>query len=254
MSLEFQSLERIEGEDSIQEAITITRERCLRSRNSTLLAVVVAFVFSFGIVDRASASVATFGFGGEWAYVGGPSGGVTVGDAFTGTFSYTLGQTGTPLGFLGTGTQYVLDSFSLTTLGQTVSATGGYVNITNDSWPGDRFDLSPRPAAGGIVKGSINGAPASDFLLSLVALNGAPFMDESLPTALNLAAFPDLKRVDVIFLPGNGAVVGQITDVHVVPLPGTVWLFMSGICGLVVWRARHKRTTTTCVEQECLTL
>lgn len=208
--------------------------------NLLLISVVVLALFS-SIVGQASGSTATFDFGGVLTQVGGPNG-LAVDDAFTGTFSYTVEQVGIPVS--GGGTQYSLESFSLTILGQTASATGANAIIYNDNpvLLSDRFRLNADPATtGAIVTGAINGAPASQLYLALVGHGNFPFINESLPTALNLEDFPDLRRVDLIFSPGNGAVIGQITAVSVVPLPGAVWLFISGLGSLALFCVGKKK-------------
>lgn len=192
----------------------------------------------------ASASTVTFGFEGELVQVGGPNG-LTLGDPFTGTFAYTLEQSGTSIS--GGGTQYVLDAFSLTLLGQTVSSSGGNVHVYNqpNAPAGDRLHLNIDPTTTtATVAGSINGAPAAQLYLALVNLSGSPFVDESLPSTLNIMNFPDLKRVDLIFSPGYGAVIGEITNVSVVPLPAAVWLFIEGLIGLGLWGVGTERLKT----------
>ncbi|MCS6286558.1 MAG: hypothetical protein H8K08_14125 [Nitrospira sp.] len=191
----------------------------------------------------ALASTITFGFEGELVQAGGPNG-LTLGDPFTGTFAYTLEQSGTSIS--GGGTQYVLDAFALTLLGQTVSSSGGNVRIYNqpssNALAGDRLHLNIDPTTTtATVAGSINGAPVAEFYLALVNLSGSPFVDESLPHTLNIMNFPDLKRVDLIFSPGYGAVIGEITNVSVVPLPTAAWLFIEGLIGLGLWGVGTER-------------
>jgi hypothetical protein len=210
------------------------------TKNNLLLTFGIVFVLLFSIVEQASSSIVTFGYGGALTQVGGPNG-LAVGDHFTGTFSYTPAQVGAPES--GGGTRYAFDTFSLTILGQTASSTGGTILVYNQPPTlGDRFHLNADPTTtGAIVTGSINGAPASQLYLALVNVDGgSPFLNESLPTSLNLAGFPDLKRVDLLFQEGSGAVIGEITNVSVVPLPGTVWLFISGVGGLAYLRVRSK--------------
>lgn len=190
----------------------------------------------------ALASTVMFGFEGELVQVGGPNG-LTIGDPFTGTFAYTLEQSGTSVS--AGGTQYVLDAFSLTLLGQTVSSSGGNVRVYNQPSVGDRLHLNIDPTTTtATVAGSINGAPAAELYLALVNLSGSPFDDESLPSTLNIMNFPDLKRVDLIFSPGYGAVIGEITNVSVVPLPAAVWLFIEGLIGLGLWGVGTGRLKT----------
>lgn len=142
--------------------------------------------------------------------------------------------------------KYVFDSYSLIIQGQTVSSKGGDLTIFNHPPFGDRFHLNAdltTPAA--IVTGSINGAPATELFLALVNLNGNPFTNTSLPTALNLADFSDLRRIDVIFQEGSGAVIGEITNLSVVPLPASSWLFISGLVSFALWKGwgKHRKTS-----------
>ncbi len=208
-----------------------------------LLACAVAIMPVACAITTASASAITFGFEGELIQVGGPNG-LSVGDTFTGSFSYTVEQAGTSVPAVTPGqvSHYAFDSYSLTIQGQTVSSTGGDLSIWNNTSLGDRFHLTAdltTPSA--LVTGSINGAPATQLFLALAALSGDPFMNMSLPAALNLADFPDLKRVDVIFSPGNGAVIGEITNLSVVPLPSAGWLFIPGLSSFFLWRMRTER-------------
>ena len=120
------------------------------------------------------------------------------------------------------------DAFSLTILGRTVSSSGGNVRVydqpSSNALAGDRLHLNIDPTTtAATVAGSINGAPAAELYLAIVNLSGSPFAGESLPSTLNIMNFPDLKRVDLIFSPGYGAVIGELTNVSVVPLPAAVW-------------------------------
>ncbi len=173
----------------------VLRDRLIMKRCHIPLTAVVIFVLLSGIVESASVSAVTFNYEGVLTQVGGPNG-IAVGDVFTGTFSYTQAQVGTPA--IGGGTQYALDSFSLTILGQTVSATGANAIIYNDnpSLLSDRFHLTADPSTtGAIVTGSINSAPASELYLALVNLGNLPFINKNLPATLSLADFPDLRRM-----------------------------------------------------------
>jgi hypothetical protein len=138
-----------------------------------------------GVGQDAIATSVTFGFEGRLTQVGGPNG-LALGDGFAGSFSYTLQQTGTnvPLIIPGEMTRYALGSFSVTVGGQRATSTGGRISIANDNLPfqnapgvvWDGMELDPGPDAGGIVFGSINGFPVSDFLFSFwLILMGSPF-------------------------------------------------------------------------------
>ena len=112
------------------------------------------------------------------------------------------------------------------------------VTIENNGSFGDNFTLNvddTTPAA--IVTGSINGAVGFELFLFLRALNGAPFIDTSLPPSLNLADFPDMRRIDLAFQSNRGAVIGEISTLSAVPLPAAIWLFISGSggLGLLLW-------------------
>ena len=210
----------------------------MRSKYNLLLTFAVAFVLLFSSVEHASGATVTFEIGGALTEVYGPSG-LVVGDLFTGTFSYSLGQTGTNVPLPGAGelTRYAFDSYSLTIQGQTISATGGDIGIYNI--PGfDHFKLNGTSA--GIVTGSINGIPASQLFLGLTNLTGNAFTNTSLPTALNLADFPDMRRIDLVFQSNRGAVIGEITNLSGVPLPAAIWFFILGLggLGLLKWKGR----------------
>jgi hypothetical protein len=200
------------------------------------LAVIVVVVAALSTVEQASGATVTFELGGVLTEVYGPSG-LAVGDRFTGRFSYSLDQTGTnvPTPEI---TNYVFDSYSLTIQGQTVSAMGGGIQVGN--LPGfDYFQLNVDPP-GTVVTGSINGFPAGLLFLALNDLTGSAFTDSTLPTTLDLANFTALRRVDVFFPPANGTAFGEITNLSVVPLPGALWLFLSGLGGLAFAQVNRK--------------
>lgn len=218
----------------------------MNRRSSSLLFMSTIGLWLTCMAGPASASTVTFGFEGELVQVGGPNG-LTIGDQFTGTFAYTSEQIGTSVS--AGGTQYVLNAFSLTLLGQTISSSGGNVRVydqpSSNALAGDRLHLNIDPTTTtATVAGSINGAPAAELYLALVNLSGSPFVDESLPSTLNIMNFPDLKRVDLIFSPGYGAVIGELTNVSVVPLPAAVWLFIEGLIGLGLWGVGTERLKT----------
>lgn len=197
-------------------------------RGKILLPLAVIVVVALSTVEQASGAPVMFELGGVLTEVYGPSG-LAVGDRFTGRFSYSLDQTGTNVPTPGI-TNYVFDSYSLTIQGQTVSAMGGGIQVGN--LPGfDYFQLNVDPP-GTVVTGSINGFPAGLLFLALNDLTGSAFTDSTLPTTLDLANFTALRRVDVFFPPANGTAFGEITNLSVVPLPGALWLFLSGLGGL----------------------
>jgi hypothetical protein len=209
---------------------------------NVLFALAFVFLLASSIGEQASGATITFEIGGTLTEVYGPSG-LMVGDPFIGTFSYFLGQTGTNVPIIGSGelTRYVFDSYSLTVQGQTISATGGDIGIYNI--PGfDHFKLNDTSA--GTVAGTINGIPASQLFLALTSLSGNVFTNTALPTTLNLADFPDLRRIDIAFSDGsnaNGSAIGEITKVSVVPVPAAMWLFISGVGGLALFRVSRKK-------------
>jgi hypothetical protein len=205
-------------------------------RGKILLPLAVIVVAALSTVEQASGATVMFELGGVLTEVYGPSG-LAVGDRFTGRFSYSLDQTGTnvPTPEI---TNYVFDSYSLTIQGQTVSAMGGGIQVGN--LPGfDYFQLNVDPP-GTVVTGSINGFPAGLLFLALNDLTGSAFTDSTLPTTLDLANFTALRRVDVFFPPANGTAFGEITNLSVVPLPGALWLFLSGLGGLAFAQVNRK--------------
>ena len=205
-------------------------------RGKILLPLAIIVVVALSTVERASGATVTFELGGVLTEVYGPNG-LAVGDRFTGRFSYSLDQTGTNLPTPGI-TNYVFDSYSLTIQGQTVSAMGGGIQVSN--LPGfDYFQLNVDPP-GTVVTGSINGFPAGNLFLALNDLTGSAFSDSTLPTTLDLANFTALRRVDVSFPPANGTAFGEITNLSVVPLPGALWLFLSGLGGLAFAQLNRK--------------
>jgi len=205
-------------------------------RGKILLPLAVIVVAALSTVEQASGATVMFELGGVLTEVYGPSG-LAVGDRFTGRFSYSLDQTGTnvPTPEI---TNYVFDSYSLTIQGQTVSAMGGGIQVGN--LPGfDYFQLNVDPP-GTVVTGSINGFPAGLLFLALNDFTGSAFPDSTLPATLDLANFTALRRVDVFFPPANGTAFGEITNLSVVPLPGALWLFLSGLGGLAFAQVNRK--------------
>lgn len=206
-------------------------------RNTILFPLAILPILLFNNVEQASSAIVTFEIEGRLTEVFGPSG-LAVGDRFTGTFSYTLDQTGTNVPTPGI-TNYVFDSYSLTIQGQTVSAMGGGIQVSN--LPGfDYFQLNVDPP-GTIVTGSINGFPAGTLFLALNDLTGSAFTDSTLPTTLDLANFTALRRVDAFFPPANGTAFGEITNLTVVPVPAALWLFVSGLGGLALFRVSRRK-------------
>jgi hypothetical protein len=188
-------------------------------RNTIISISALLSVLLFSSVEQASGSIVTFEVSGVLTEVGGPSG-LAVGDPFTGTFSYSLAQTGTNAPGFTDITRYIFDSYSLTLQGQTISATGGDIGIYNLSGF-DHFKLND--TSGGIVTGSINGIPVTQMFLGLTNIAGNAFTSTSLPPSLNLADFPDLRSIEFVFLPDDGLAFGEIKNLSVVPVPAAIW-------------------------------
>jgi hypothetical protein len=213
-------------------------------RNTILSTLTVLSVLLFSNVEHASGSTVTVEIGGVLTEASGANG-LAVGDPFTGTFSYSLEQLGTDVPSV-QATRYVFDSYTLTLQGQTVFSTGGDVTIENNGSFGDNFTLNVDPTTpAAIVTGSINGAVGFELFLFLRALNGVPFMDTSLPPSLNLADFPDMRRIDLVFQSNRGSVIGEITNLSVVPLPAAIWLFILGLGGLslFIWKGQERENS-----------
>jgi len=207
-----------------------------------------------GVGQDAIAADVTFGFEGRLVQVAGPNG-LAVGDGFTGSFSYTLEQTGAnvPLIIPGQMTRYALGSYSVTVGGQRATSTGGTISIANDNLPypnapyvvWDSMELHPGPYAGGVVIGSINGVPVSDFLFFLVNTEGQPFSDTSLPGNLALSDFPT-RQMHVMFANGGGSVIGEITSLQLIPEPSVNSLLSLVGLALVASRCRYARFSRSC--------
>ena len=204
------------------------------------------------IAQDAVGTTVTFGFGGTLSQVSAPNG-LTVGDGFTGSFSYTLEQSGTviPLIIAGQRTRYALDGYQVSVGGQTVTSTGGLCDISNDTvpWPTspniiqDILSLDPGADAGGSVSGSVNGFPVLDLGFRLISVNGQPFSDTSLPTDLALNDFPGSHQMEIIFGSGGGAIIGDLASLQLVPEPGVSSLLGSaGVLLAAGLRARRALT------------
>ncbi len=223
----------------------------MKTRMLTTLATLIVL----SVVTTASASTVTFGFAGNLFQLNGANG-FSVGNTFTGTFSYSLQQQGVnvPLGIPGQETRYVLSGYTLTIQNQTITASGGRIDIGNDqrpfpSSPGivwDNVELSMGTSAGTSLSCSLNGLAVTDLSLGLVSLTGQPFSDTSLPTNLPLQYFnSDVSSAEIgLTFSNNQGFNGTITSLQVVPEPGVVTFF--GISALVaVGRIHFGRRNTT---------
>lgn len=192
------------------------------------------------------AAVVTFDFGGSLFQVGGPSG-LAAGDPFTGSFSYRLEQQGVnvPLVVAGQETRYVLDQYTLTIRNQTVSASGGQLDISNDQlpWPStpnilwDTVELGFGVHAGTPLSCSLNNIPITDLSFRLVNTAGQPFSDTSLPTTLPLSYFQASAYMNITFAGQAGSAIGQVTSLQLVPEPTVAGLL---VLAAVAFAARRR--------------
>lgn len=188
--------------------------------------------------------------------------GLSVSDAFTGSFSYDLGQPDTD-GSPNIG-NYVAGPFDLIlnlpnstpTVTQS-NFTNSFVDVRNDQglFASDRFVISGRdvfdPPAGQIQT-------VDDITIQLDDLSGLAFGSDSLPAVLNLADFgPSFvtmqysRCVATGGFPSCDPIIGflsfraQLTSIEAlsaVPLPATLPLFAGGLglLGLFGWWRRRR--------------
>ncbi len=186
-----------------------------------------------------SAATVNVHFEGTLSQVGNP----TFGDIFSGTtisgdFSYETRSSASP--FLAV---YVdaLSSFSATISGVPVgpsatlvySAPAGSITIANPSASGnDEFHLGIR-ASDGLTGTTLPLGQGDIIAFSLVLKDSdeTVFDSADTPTSLALAPFED-ATIELSNLLGNAIYTITALDGAIVPLPGAIWLFAAGLCGV----------------------
>lgn len=162
--------------------------------------------------------------------------GIGVGDTITGTLSYDTASSAVANGFGGLfaeATLYSLDKFSLT------ANIGGSIF---DNWGGSPAAFvwnNSSVGADGLIFTNITSSATQQFQIGNIALSTGTFTDETLPS--------ELTAVPMVFTLGLGGspnfwIEGNVFTLtpKVVPVPTAVWLFGSGIIGLIGAAGRKK--------------
>lgn len=194
-------------------------------------------------VAPAMAATITYNFSGNVTNVGAflsppavPSPQFTTGSPMTGMMTVNTAD-GTPGGLVGS---YNIQSLSVTigTYTATVGPTGT-VNIRNGNGGGaavDRFEVSAPSQPGNLVGDPINFLLPRLFTINLRGDKNA-FTSDELPSSVpSLNSFANLNQFRLQFGPTNGAnarVEGQLTALTAVPLPTSVILFGLGLVALI---------------------
>lgn len=178
----------------------------------------------------AGAAILSFDYTGT--IISSPDGIVPVSTNFSGNFSYDDGLSGSASA---AGTIYFPADFTLDIDSTTINFTGA-VNVDDNSTitlPGNDViqvgsaSISPNPL--------LNGFLISGIEIDLSDSSETALSDESLPLGFNLADWSVGGRVLAIRQTGSSNVtLGRIdTLASTVPVPAAVWLFGSGVLGLV---------------------
>lgn len=208
----------------------------------TLSASLTTMVFS---ASNAHASAMTFNFTGELIRVDTPlSGAFTTGNKFSGSYTFdsnaTSNQPGpSPIAFFTNAISNL--SLSVGSEPYTASATNG--DIGYDFEGGDAsYDAS--------VTGSISAASAEGYALTGLTLTWTPDNFPSQMGALSEETLfgPTSDGILIMYFDGSNGpsqirgTLDSVTIAHM-PIPTTVWLFGSGLLGLIGFAKRKQQTS-----------
>ena len=158
-------------------------------------------------------------------------GGVAVGDAVTGSFFIETNATNeSPFGngtLISYGTSslvlYIGDSYS-------VSAPAGYIYLFRDLTYGSRIQID-FTSGFGLSGDSVNSTWVPEYFSSQYYLNGTPFTSTSVPAVFDVSdPWYSYLRFNV---DDSVAYTFNTTSISAVPVPPAIWLFGSGLLGLI---------------------
>ena len=198
--------------------------------------VITTFVI---VIFASSAKAATLSFDYTGTIITSPDGIVPVSTNFSGSFSYDDTLAGSTSS---SGTIYFPADFSLN-IDSTLINFVGVINVDDNSTstlPGfdviqiGRFGITPNPV--------LNGTLLNGISIDLTDSTQSVLSDESLPLDFDLADWSVGGRLLAIRpLNSTNITLGRIdTIVSTVPVPGAIWLFGSGLLGLVGIARRKK--------------
>jgi hypothetical protein len=210
----------------------------------TLSASLTTMVFS---ASNAHASAMTFNFSGELSSVGTPlSGAFTTGNKFSGSYTFdsnaTSNQSGpSPIAFFTNAISNL--SLSVGSDPYTALATNGDIGYDFESSPEDyTYNASST--------GSISAASAEGNTLTGLTLTWTPNNLPSQMGALSEETLfgPSSNGILIMYFDGSNGpsqirgTLDSITIAHM-PVPTAVWLFGSGLLGLVGFAKRKQQTS-----------
>ncbi len=206
----------------------------------TLSASLTTMVFS---ASNAHANAMTFNFSGELSSVGTPlSGAFATGNKFSGSYTFDSNATSdysdpAPIAFFANAISNL--SLSLGSKPYTASATNG--NIGYDYEGGDAsYDAS---ATGPISATSVQGNTLTGLTLTWTP-NNFPSQMGTLPEGTLFG--PSSDGILIMYFDGSGGplqirgTLDSVTIAHM-PIPTTVWLFGSGLLGLIGFAKRKQQ-------------
>ena len=200
------------------------------------LTTLFASMLSVLLLSPANAAIISFDFSG--LIVSSPDGIVPVSTGFSGNFSYDDGLSGSALS---DSTRYSPVDFLLSIDGTDIGFTGIIV-VNNDSttvFPGSDiiqvglYNITPFPV--------LNGFELYGIEIDLVDNSGTVLGDESLPLGYELSDWPYGGTLAFRSFATTNITIGSISTLTpAVPVPAAVWLFISGLLGLLGVARRKK--------------
>ena len=227
----------------------------LRTNSLALVGILAVFLS----ITNVQANMVTFQFEGELTQVDSPlSGTFSTGDKFNGTYTFDS----TSVGTIGVGDKFyenAVSEMTFTTGTYTASAKNGLIDYFDAIDP-DAFEIDTPldigegifvNSASSLISGaSVNGKDPTRISLNWLLSDGVPSFLTSDHPFVDPYFDPDQQpeafaRFDLLFdflIPETGSfgrIKGNLTSVTVVPIPATLWLFATGLLGLIRFTARN---------------